>query len=320
MSELAPILRDSAAIAWAERRLWLLDLMLRLCAALLAVVMSDRSSLPFLQWARDEACAPLARATGMVQRLKTETERQLRILQADVAREPEPARRTNAVRPAQRIERAVAPIRAPREAPATDEAGAAFRARLEALEAFLDQQGPLAALPAHDVAGRLCGVLGLSPDWIRWLDDHWLTANLDLSRPLSPPAGASAPLALPPPPHPSPPDLPAEASFARPDNRQLLETYIPGFKEALGKRMFDAIDLFATSKDEFAFLCGILKQRLATNEPYMWGGYIPLRGAVNRLCGKLRLWPDWTLWRDDDWIDDGLPRYSVPSGGAALPN
>ena len=37
----------------------------------------------------------------------------------------------------------------------------------------------------------------------------------------------------------------------------------------------------------------------------MWGGYNPLRGAVQRLCDQLRLLPDWKRWRDGEWIADG---------------
>ena len=320
MSEPTSVPRDSAAIAHVERRLWLLDLMLGLCAALLAVVRSNQASIAWVQWAMNRASAAIARVTCMAQMLKIETERQLRILRADVAHEAQPPRQTYAAPPAWRAERAgrteraVTPARAPREAPAITGVDAAFRARVEALEAFLDLQGPNAALPAREAAGRLCGVLGLDPDWSRWLDEDWLAANFDLSRlPAVSEAGegvigvVSAPLRLPPQPHPSPPGPPAaEASFAVPDDPEIRKTYIPGFKETLAKRVFEAIESDATSEEEFTFLCGILEQRLAANEPYMWGCNHPLRGAVARLCEKLRVWPDWKRWQNDTWIDDGF--------------
>ena len=182
---------------------------------------------------------------------------------------------------------------------------------MEALEAFLEQEHLCANadLSGREVADCLCKALGFDPAWSRWINDDWLADNLSLKRlpALSPPAAVQASGGDPPPglppagearPLPLPPGLLAT-------NPSLIKTYQPGFREALAQRVMEAIEAHAHDEAEVAKFSSILERRLAANEPYMWGGYITLRGAVDRLCEPMRIWPDWKRWKDNRWIDDG---------------
>ncbi|HEY7852883.1 MAG TPA: hypothetical protein VIB82_07895 [Caulobacteraceae bacterium] len=315
MSELALTAQDPA-IAAADRRLWLLDLMIALCVALLRALKPNAGGIAWLAQIKAQAAGAISHAYGLAQALKVQTERALRALWAGGLPARPPRRLRNAPRAAPAAERLATLDWACPEPRADGDSVQAFRARLEALEAFLDQEayGPTAELSGRQRAEHLCRVLGLNPLWSRWLGDGWLAANLNLTRPpeLCPPAEpgmaqAPAPLRIPPPPAGeawlAPMPLPAALLAAHPE---IVETYEPGFRDRLGQRMSEAIETYADDDDHFTQLSQRLERRLAANEPYMWGGNNTLRGAVGRLCEQLRLWPEWDRWQGDRWIDDGF--------------
>jgi hypothetical protein len=226
MSAAAPSQQDHAeAIAAAtvgpERRLWLLELMGNFCMALLRAMKPGGAAAHLSGLVGFKVFAAIARAFRFTARLELETDRLLRDLTAGILPEPKAERRADVEpeepeEPEEREERdqtdaTETPDREPREPTENDKA---FLARFEALEALLDQ-GAHADWTLPETIQRLCRVLGLKPDWSRWLGDDWLEKNFDLGRAptLSPPAGGStveagegggslrpAPLLLPPPP------------------------------------------------------------------------------------------------------------------------
>ncbi len=75
----------------------------------------------------------------------------------------------------------------------------------------------------------------------------------------------------------------------------------PPFKDILRQRGVDAIDMTATSETAFTEHCARLDAWLERGDPRTTRG-INLKHAVLRLCVIMRLAPDWSLWKDDDWV------------------
>jgi hypothetical protein len=206
MSAPAPTSSDqiAAAIARAERRLRLLGMMTRFCMALLRALTPGGAAgaLFGLAWAK--AYAAISRGIRLSIRIEAETRRLLRDLRAGIL----PAPRAERPRPAERAETEeledLEDLEDPRKRVET-ESDTAFRARLEALEALLDQEAH-ADWSVQGTVRVLCRALNLKPDWSGWLGDDWIEDNLDApfrqlladtraapppTPTLSPPAGGS---------------------------------------------------------------------------------------------------------------------------------
>jgi hypothetical protein len=203
MSEPAPAPPDqataeaiAAAVARAERRLWLLEIMTRFCMALLRALKPGGAAGDLMVLAQVKALVVISRAGLLCIGLKLETERLLRDLKAGVLPASGPAR------PPASTEAAETPEKEDREAIETldredfrerAESDTAFRARFEAFEALLDPAAGGPDWSADETVRRLCRVLGLEPEWSRWLGDEWIEENLELKRLLafSAPVGES---------------------------------------------------------------------------------------------------------------------------------
>jgi hypothetical protein len=186
MSAPAPTSPDqiAAAIAHAERRLWLLEVMIRFCMALARALKPGGAAGDLLGLAWAKAYAAISRGVRLGIRLEIETRRLLRDLRAGIL----PAAKAERPRRAEAEELEDLEEREAGERVET-ESDTAFRARLEALEALLDQEAH-ADWSVQETVHRLCRVLGLEPEWSRWLGDDWLENNLALSPPCGKPGVA----------------------------------------------------------------------------------------------------------------------------------
>jgi hypothetical protein len=196
MSTPAPTPQDPAiatAIAHAERRLWLLGMMIDFGMALIRAPRFGQVAGVLLAQVAVKAFAAISRGVRLCIRIEAETLVLLRHLTAGVLPVAK-ARRAAAAKPsAERAKLTETLERAPGERRETTETESdkAFRARLEALEALLDHEAQAGAADptAHETLLRLCRVLGVKPEWTDWLGDEG-PAPLRLP----PPFGCSAPL------------------------------------------------------------------------------------------------------------------------------
>jgi hypothetical protein len=193
MSKPAPITRETAsegalaaAAGHARRRLWLLEVIIALSMALLRAMNAGRTAgaLPFQITAK--AFVAISRVARLALRIHAETSRLLDSLKAGIL--PKAPRRRAATETDEAAETLVDHATLiDREPRGEWESDKAFRARLEALEALLDQDALAIGGEPREMAQRLGYALGFDPAWIGWLGDDWIDANLDLF----PPAGGS---------------------------------------------------------------------------------------------------------------------------------
>jgi hypothetical protein len=182
----------AAAVARAERRLVLLDVMLRFCMALLRALEPGGAAGALLIHARVRALAAISRAVRLAIRLAMETRRLLRDVNAGVF----PAPKAGRARPGAPFALSTEPAETLDEEDREDvetldrdvhervetESDTAFRRRLDAFETLLDQDAGGPDWSADETVRILCRVLGLKPDWSGWLGDEWIEENLDLRR------------------------------------------------------------------------------------------------------------------------------------------
>ncbi|HEY2179398.1 MAG TPA: hypothetical protein VGH15_12530, partial [Caulobacteraceae bacterium] len=168
----------AAAVARAERRLRLLDVMIGFCMALARM-------LEFAGDAAVEAYLAISKAVRLGIRLEMETHRLLMDLKRGVFPAPKAVRpRASATAPSESAEGLE---ERERREPVETESDTGFRNRLEDFEALLSAHADAPDWSPHQTAVTLCRVLGLDPDWIAWLGDGWIEEHLNLKRLLADP-------------------------------------------------------------------------------------------------------------------------------------
>jgi hypothetical protein len=178
-----------------------------------------------------------------------------------------------------------------------------FERLLAELEQDIDRERAFDRWDTEEMGLTLRGVLadmGVWPDFDHWDERtrQWNTGPMIRRRHQS--TGEASPADVPAPP---PASVPASVPVAP---QGMEETFEPGFKEALRDRVWQVIDTLAGDDEEFARYCVALDVGLARDQPWMYGGHVPLHAAVEHVCNCLSLYPDWRLWQGDvqNWRQD----------------